>query len=274
MKTYHFKSCMIGASIPLEKPAAFFRIQRSNKWREYLVLEERHLISVLKQQCEGMQVYLFEYGCITFVNFEEADISVFLEFLAGMVDAIDYAMVARYSESHLIEVGEDGSFRPWKESRRTCAFGPYVIPIIAILLSKSSALNKIEVDVDANLDDSGQYIEYLRRGKLQFNKKALSVVISNFLKFEYASIRTLRIYDRSVMDNDSIDSRELYDAFADYYELNDRFDVLQSKIGSLRGTMKSYNSLSYRRNENRLYWFEVFLLVMFPIAGLIRLILH
>ena len=273
MRTMRFKSYKIGSNIPLEKPASFFQLQRSSSWREHIVLDSHHLESVLKKDCGSMRAYLFEFGCITFVDFNDFDIQVFFEFFAGMVEPIDYSMVARFAESHTIRIQEDLTFRPWNESSYTYKFEDSVILLISNLLAKSAAMNKIENDVDANIDESGQYIEYLRRGQLQFSKKASVVLISKFLKFEYESINSIRIFERSA-DNDNINGRELYDALAEYYELNDRFDVIQSKISSLRSTMKAYNSISYRRDENRLYIFEVFLLGLFPLASLLRLFFH
>lgn len=274
MKTMQFRSYKIGPGIALEKPAAFFRMQRSSTWKEYIVLEAHHLEGVLKKQCGPMRAYLFEFGCICLVNFNEDDTQVFLEFIAGMVESIDYSMVARFSESHSIEIGEQNEFKIWPGSGKVYSFEDAFIPVVAFILAKSSALNKIETDISDNLDESGKYIDDLKRGRLRIDKKGLSVIISKFLKFEYESINNIRIFDRSAADNNSMSSRELHDELAEHYEINDRFDVLQSKINSLRGTMKTYNSLSYRQSENRLYLFEVFLLGLFPVVSIIRMFFH
>lgn len=274
MRTLRFKSCKLSPSIPLEKTATFFRMPRTSSWKEYIVLYGHHLEEVLKKPCGSMRAYLFEFGCMTFVDFDEADIQIFLEFMEGMVEDVDYSMVARFAETHVLEVENESEFRPWPESGSTYIFEDAVIPLTAMILAKSSALNKIELDVNANIDESETYIEYLRKGRLRLNKKTLSMMISKFLKFEYESMNNIRIFDRSVAANNSLSSREIYDALSEYYELHDRFDVLQNKIGSLRSTMKSYNSLSYRQIENRLYVFEIFLLVLFPLVSLIRMFLH
>jgi required for meiotic nuclear division protein 1 len=274
MRTIRFKSCQIGSSISLDKMATFFRMPRTSSWKEYIVLNGQQLEEVLKKQCGSMHAYLFEFGCITFVDFDEADIQTFLEFFAGMVESIDYSMVARYAETHLIEVVNQSEFKPWPGSSSTYDFEEAVIPLTSIILAKSTALNKIESDVNANIDESETYIDYLKRGRLRINKKALTTMISKFLKFEYESMNGIRIFDRSVAANNSLNGRGLYDELAEYYELYDRFDVLQSKIGSLRSTMKSYNSLSYRQIENRLYILEIFLLGLFPVVSLIRMFMH
>jgi required for meiotic nuclear division protein 1 len=274
MRTIRFRSCKIGPNLPLEKTAAFFRLKRSSGWKEYIELQGPHLEEILKRHCGPMKAYLFEFGCITFVDFEDPDITLFLEFIEGIVDGVDYAMVARFSENHLLMVDDDGSFRPWPESEAVEGFEESYIPLFALLLAKSAALNKIEYDVNANIDDSETYLDYLRRGQLRMNKKALMMFVSKFLKFEYESIHSVRIFDRSVAENVHLNGRKLYDSFAEYMEIWDRFDVLQSKIASLRNTMKTYNSLSHRQIENRLYLFEVFLLGLFPVMYLVRWFFH
>lgn len=274
MRTIRFKSCKISPNIPLEKTATYFRMPRASSWREYIVLRGPQLEEVLKKQCGSMRAYLFEFGCITFVGFEEPDIQTFLEFIEGMVEDVDYSTVARFSETHEVEV-EGTELRPWPGAGVTFRFDEEeVLALTALILAKASALNKIELDVNANIDESETYIDYLNRGRLRHNKKALSVMITKFLKFEYESMNNIRIYDRSVAANNSLNGRALYDALAEYFELHDRFDGIQSKIGSLRSTMKSYNSLSYRQIENRLYVFEIFLLGLFPVVSLVRMFLH
>lgn len=274
MKTIRFRSLKVGPSILLEKPVSFFRMQRTSTWKEYIVLGPADLEQVLKRPCREEQAYLFEFGCVCMVNFSEGDKEVFLEFLAGMVEALDYSMIARFGESHVLQVDDGGQFRPWADSALSFEYNAEVPPVVATILAKSAAMNKIELDISSNLDEFGAYIDYLKRGRLRINKKGLSVMVTKFLKFEHESIGSVRIFDRSIPDSYSRLSRELYDALAEHYELNDRFEVLRSKIGSLRSTMKTYNSLSYRQSENRLYLFEIFLLGLFPAVKLIEMFFH
>lgn len=274
MRILRFKSCVIGSPIPLEKPAAFFRIERTASWKESLLLDESHLEKILQKPCDDKRVYLFEYGCITFLNLDEGELQTFFDFMAGLVDELDYAMIARYTESHIFHVDETGEFHPWEGSPLTFRAEEPIFPLVASLLAKSAALTKVEADVDAHIDESEQYIEKLRLGRLRFNKKGSSEMQAKFLKFEYTSIMTIRIFDRATADIDSQNSRALYDVLAEHYELNDRFDVLNSKIGSLRQAMKTYNSLTFETGENRLYVLEIFLLVLFPLASLVRLFLY
>jgi len=274
IRLLHFKSCVIGSAIDLEKPAAFFRIERTASWKEYLELGEAHLETILQKPCPDKRVFLFEYGCAAFLNLDEGELQTFFDFLAGLVDEIDYAMVVRFAESHVLTVDEAGELQPWEGSPLTFRVEEPIFPLVASLLAKSAALTKIEADVDAHLDQSEQLIVNLQRGRLRFNKRTSSAVLAKFLKFEFDSILTIRIFDRATAENDSQNSRSLYDALAEHYELNDRYEVLESKIGSLRTAMKTHNSLSVESNENRLYLWEIFLLILFPLGALARILLH
>ena len=269
MRTMHFKSCRISSGIPLEKLVSFFRMQRSSIRKHYVILGETELALVLKTSTGSRRAYLFEFGCITFVDFEEFEIQLFIEFLTGMADRIDYAMVAKFADSHTLEIDDNQEYLPWRTCPQAYHFEDSVVPIISIILAKSVALDKIEKDVGNHLDESEKYIDYLQKGRLRINRKSLTAFISGFLKFEYESIRSIRIYDRSFSDNNT-GCKEIYDSLSGFYELNDRFDVLQGKIKSLHNTMKTYNALSYQRAENRLYLFEIVLLFLFPLATTLR----
>lgn len=273
MRTMYFRSCRISSGIPLGKLVSFFRMQRSNIWKPYVVLGETELALVLKTSTSFRRAYLFEFGCITFVDFEEFEIQLFIEFLTGMVDKIDYAMVAKFADSHTLEIDDNQEYLPWRTCSQAYHFEDSVVPIISVILAKSVALDKIEKDVGSNLDESEKYIDYLQKGRLRIDRKSLSAFISGFLKFEYESISNIRIYDRSFSDN-NISCKEIYDSLSGFYELNDRFDVLQSKINSFHNTMKTYNSLSYQRAENRLYLFEIVLLFLFPLAAAMRFVFN
>ncbi len=270
MRKIRFKSCKITTRIPLDRLASFFRLQKLSSWKEYIVLNGHYLEDILKINCNSKSVYLFEFGCVTFVEFEEDEVQVFLDFLAGIVEKIDYAMFARFSENHSILVGDDSTFKPWSECTRFHRFDEPAQLIISVILAKSAALDKIETDVNENMDETERYVEYLRKGKFHMNKKAFSLIIYRILKFEFESINNIRIFDRSAVFEHRIKSRDLYDSLAGYYELDDRFAVLQSKTASLHRTAKAYNVLSYKGIENRLYVLEIFLLALFPLVSLIH----
>jgi len=65
MKTVHFISYKVAASLPLDKIAAFLKTNMKFTWDEYIVVGGEQLDTILKYHSEDKAVYLFKYGCIS-----------------------------------------------------------------------------------------------------------------------------------------------------------------------------------------------------------------
>lgn len=81
MDSINFSCYLIAPKLPLNKLVEFFKMHRHLSWEEYIVLKGMHLEPILKYATEHKQVYLFEFGCVTFVNFSHAEIHVFIDYL-------------------------------------------------------------------------------------------------------------------------------------------------------------------------------------------------
>lgn len=270
MKTIHLNSFKIFTKLPLNKIAAFFKMLRPLSWKEYIVLKGQHLEMILKHSIEGKQVYLFEFGCITFVNLDSDEIRIFLEYIESIIGKLDYMSFAKFYERHLLYMENDEACRLWKEDDRIFLYQESILPIVANILAKSTALSKIEGEVNVLLDDAENFIKKLQIGQLYLNSKEFQEINTKILRFQYDIINTIRILDRTSSGNSNRLSMEISDALSTYYELQDRVDIIQSKIDDLQRVMKSYSTLSFKQNENRLYWFEIFLLVLFPLSHILH----
>jgi len=269
MKNFTFKSYKIAPSLPLKKIESFFRISRQFTWKEYIVLEGEHIETVLKYAAGSRKVFLFKFGCATFINFSEHEIHTFLKYLESITDNVKIAIYTEYSESHNITVSDNGKCRLWDKSEETIPYGEYILHAVSIVLAKSVELNLIEKDASELLDESESFIIHLQKGVLRASTRKFTKTISKILKFEYNSVNSIKIYDRPVSDKYPIESRAAYDSLAKYYELHKRFDAIHNKINNLREIIKSYSSLSYKKNEFRLLAFEIFLLILFPLSRLL-----
>jgi len=59
----------------------------------------------------------------------------------------------------------------------------------------------------------------------------------------------------------------------EYFEMNDRYKILQSKINDLQEITELYTSLSQNQTEHRLVMFESLLLLLFPLFYIIESLL-
>lgn len=265
MKTLNFNCFKIASRLPLGTLASFFNTHSPLSWKNYICLKGNHIDIVLKYQTTLKEAYLFEFGCVTFVNFTSDEIRVFLQYLKSIVGNIDSNMFTKFHESHTMKINNFGRCNLWKGNSQTILFHDYIIPITSIILAKSTALYKMEVDVGNLLDKAENFIHYLKKGKLHANTKHYTVTYAKIIRFEYDGINSIRIFDRSFDGDENVHAREVYDILAEYYELHERFDVIAGKVEDLRNIIGSYSSLSHNYNEKRLLMFEIFLLCLFPL---------
>lgn len=269
VETVSFSCFKIAPRLPLEKIASFFEIRMPQSWNEFLLLTEKHLGEILKSAASFQQVFLFEFGSITFVNFTTEEVSVFLEYLESITGSIQSGFFSKFRESHTLEI-DKGSCRLWNNSKEEIVYDDSIIPIISSILAKSAALGKIEADVDWILDEAEKFINNLQKGRLSMKKRKYAAVLTKILRFEYDIINSVRIFDRPSYADNHLHSRDIFDSLAGYYELHDRFDIVESKMDDLRRITSAYSGLSRSRQEKRLLAFEVFLLALFPLSHLVH----
>lgn len=266
MPTINFNCFKLATKLPLGKIAAFFKIHQPVSWEGYLVLEDKHLEAVFKYSANSKQVYLFEFGCATFVNFNIGEIRCFIDYLKTLVDVVDNNLFAVFHESHSLEVNKDGNCVLWSGNTSYVKYNEYVTHIVSMVLAKSTALSQIEVEADNLLNEAEKFIGYLKKGWLRANTRKSAATIARILRFEYESITNIRIFDRFFDSKAGVASKEIYDHMAEHYELHDRFKVIKSKTNDLKRIVNNYSTLSYNDTERRLLIFEIFLLALFPIS--------
>ncbi|WHH57310.1 RMD1 family protein [Petroclostridium sp. X23] len=268
MAVLNFDSYKIAPGFPLNKIALFFQTHSPLSWKEYIHLTGHHISAVLKYKMGNKQVFIFCFGAIVFVDFTQQEIYAFLQHLESIIDGIDYSFIAKYHEGHSIHVSSDGKCTLWKDQTKYFIYHEYIVHVIAGILAKSVAISKIEESVNRLLNEGEDVLSNLQKGRLNFSKKNNTITTARILRFEYESISSIGLFDQSTNLVQSIQSKEIYDFLENYYELYDRYKIIQSKIFDLRRIMKSYAMLSYKYHEAKRYLLEIFLLALFPLFHL------
>ena len=274
MKILLLKTFRIAPKIPLETVIRYFRLDLPGSWKEYIILNGRDLNEVFKCRTDSKKVFLFDFGCAVFLNFNSEEISTFLEFLQSLTGNVDYSLLAKYHERHIAKIYPDNTISLWRNSSLRFKYNDGIITLIAAVLAKSTALEKIERDLDNMLDEAEGYISKLQKGRLKANTGSFAATAAHLLRYEFDISASIRIFDRPYCTNCDFMYRNIYDKFSKYYELSDRLEVLERKTGELRNIVKSYSNISYSRQERRLILFEVFLLALFPLSYLAGAILQ
>jgi required for meiotic nuclear division protein 1 len=271
MKTINFICYKLASRFPLGVAADFFHTHRAFSWKEYIVLGCEQLESVLKYSCSGKYVYLFSFGCLTFINFEQDEVYTLLRYIESITGKMDYSLISTYNESHRLEIDENNMCRPWRTCRESVPYADSILQMIAVILAKSTELYKVETDISKLLDSAEMYINYLQRGRLPGRGRVLSNMTLKIIRFQYETLESIKIYDRPNFQDDRLADRAVYDGLSNYYELKERVAAVQNKTADLQKILEAYSSLSHNRGAARLVWLEVFLLALFPVFHIIHL---
>jgi uncharacterized Rmd1/YagE family protein len=267
MKKVSFNCFKIASRLPLDRVASHFEIRRSPSWQNFIVLESGRLDRVFKYSDPQKKVYLFDFGCIVFINFDVESMKHFIGYLNSITGNIDYSFFTRYSDSHIIEIMHEGTCSLWQGSGYTIKYFDGVITAVSLALARSTALMHIENRLASMLDESERFIEFLQKGRLRAKSHKFAKVAARVLSFEYETINNIRIFDRFVpVSERPTAAKEAYKIMEEYYELLERFEIMESKIEDLKGIVKRYHYLSHNTIESRLLIFEIFLLALFPLS--------
>ncbi len=254
----------IASKLPLVNISSYFDLKLESGWKEYIKLNKDHIEKIFKYESDK-KVYLYKYGCITFVGFNQNEIHNFLDYLRSSFVDLDSKLFTRYYEAQTMSISEDGYIKLWPESEHQFKYNEGIIDIAATILAKSIELYKIETELPIVLDNADIFTEYLKKGKLRANTKKVVSVMTECIRFKYNSIESVRLLDRPAEFNNTIKSRKIFDIFSDYYELNDRYDILLNRINVLDSITEEYFSFRSIQSERRLLLFEILLLCFFPL---------
>jgi uncharacterized Rmd1/YagE family protein len=265
MKEINFNTYKIATKLPLTRIAPFFKQKKETVRKEYLKIEETEVNNILKYTSEEKAVYLYKFGCITFLNFNQDEISVFLEYLETLFIDIDYKSLSKFNETHVMYPLNDDFISLWGDAEIKFRYHHYVEDIASAILAKSTELYKIETELSEVFDETGNFIQQLNHGNLRANTKKVASTIAKSIRFKYRSIESLRLLDRPSEFNRSIESREIFDTMSEYFELDERYTIISNQMKIVDAITGEYFSFRNKMFERRLLLFEIFLLASFPL---------
>jgi len=269
MEKITFYTYKAAGKLPLVQIASFFNLKQGADWKEYIKIEGAEVENVLKYNSSKKAVYLYKYGCITFLGFNQDEIYIFLEYLKKLFVELDNKLLSQFSETHVMTVTDDGYVKLWEDAEATFNYQENIDDIAAAVLAKSTELYKIETELSEVLDEAGKFITYLNKGQLSANKKNVISTIAKCVRFKYRSIESVRLLGRPSEFNKTIESRQIFDTMSDFFELNERYVILTNRMGILDSITGEYFIFRSKKSERRLLLFEVFLLCLFPLLHMI-----
>lgn len=265
MKRIIFNTYKAVMKLPLVRIAGFFDLRQAAGWKEHLKIDGTEVEKILKYASTEKAVYLYKYGCITFMNFNQDEISIFLDYLETLFVELDYQLLSHYNETHVVTLSSEGEVYLWEGADPEFQNHRQVADIVAAVLAKSTELSAIETELSEVLDDADHFIAQLKRGYLKAdNHKVISTIAKN-IRFKYRSLGSVRLLDRPSEFNRTLEARKMFDTLSEYFELNERYGVISDQMEILDSITGEYFSFRSKRSEKRLLIFEIVLLTLFPI---------
>lgn len=266
MNIIMFNTFKVASKLPLKKIAAYFNLTEDTGWKEYIKIDSNIIEKMFKYGSSNKSVYLYRYGCITFVNFKYHEINHFFQYLSQIYVVLDSSLLSKFGETHVIGVDDEGFVRLWEGAEEKYPYNDILLNIIATVLAKSTELDKIETELNSVLDESELLINYLNTGRLRANTKKVVSIIAKCTRFKYRTIESVKLLDRPYEFDRLMENRKIFDDLSTYYELNDRYENISSRTHVLDSITQEYFTYKSNQSERRLLVFEIFLLALFPLS--------
>lgn len=264
MNTIIFNTFKVATKLNLAQIATYFGLKKDAGWKEFITIKGDIIEKIFMYDSSDKSVYLYKYGCITFVNFKLHEIQHFFEYLTKIYVEIDNKLISKFTETHVMNVKED-LVKLWESSEEMHQYDEIIVDIVATVLSKSTEMNKIETELIKVLDDAGLLINYLNTGILRANSKKVISIIAQCTRFKYRTIESVRLLDRPAEFSKTIEIRKIFDDISNFFELDDRYATMSSRTDVLDSITKKYFDFKHKQSESRLLKFEILLLAIFPL---------
>ena len=265
-----FKAIVISNEINLNKIAQHFGINRKFKWEESLILRNAELQGILSQTDDKM-VYAFHFGSVVFLNFQHHEIMDVINYLKKIEVGINQSNLFKYVDEYKIESTPEGIFAINNEYMVTKEQADYQLDIVATILAKSVALDKIEMDIYYLLDEIEEVVNDLHQGRLAVSDEKLAKMSASILGLKLSTISYIMLLDKPAITWNNENASALFNELTTLFELNDRYDKIRHKIDILMDITEVFSGLAHAKRGTRLEWAVIILIGIEIVLSLIDL---
>lgn len=270
MKNIQIKCCKISPKIPLDKIGNYFGFNKISSWKTYICLDKDNVSQIIKELVSDTKVYIFQYGILGFVNLNEVQIQMIVNFMESFIGKIDYNQFSLQREKHEFVLSNENSCFVYEGSEKEIEFDWDIVEGTAVVLSKSIELERYENILNSVLDSVENYISEISQNRINLKRGIFRRNMAKVLRFQTDSLYSIKVFDRDFYDYDSVRGKFIFKELCKHFEIFERFDVLEEKINNLNSVMKTYRERAFMSEERRIFWYEILLIGMFPLTGIVR----
>lgn len=255
MKQYTLIAKGVCSEFNISEISKHYGIEKKVKWEEPLII-----IDNIKS------MYIYHFGVIVFINFDDKDIEGNIEEIKNIPNSIkSINKDIKYNEIERYNLIEDKSIKE-KEveftSYRSDVIDKYILNMTALVLAKSVALEIIENNVDKVFDQIETQIIKLKKGRLRINDKKVTSMIGKILSFKHTTISYIMMLDKPSLAWKDPEAEEHFNEMYDLFELEDRYNNLNAKLETLLDTVKIIADLQHSKTANKMELIVILLILI------------
>lgn len=264
-----FKALVINNELNLNKIAKHFGINRSFKWEESLTLSEQ-LLQGIVQDIVNKSIYIFHFGSIVFINFQYHEIMDFLNYIKKIQPELNVTDKFKHTDDYKLEIKQGESQTINNDLMTTSQAEKYQMEIIATILAKSVALEKIEIEIGYLLDEIEYIVNKLQQSELAFSDKKLARFSGNILGFKLNTISYIMLLDKPDITWENEAASNLFNDLSNLFELDDRYKTILDKTATLMDITEVFSGLAHAKRGNKLEWAVIILIAIEIVLSLIE----
>jgi len=270
MNELRFKTFAVAKEIDLNRIARECGIKKKYIWEEPLILQDQLLENIIGEiPREDEKILLFSFGSVVFINSTRKRNDIFMHYLKEIKLDIDLKNYAEFQEDyalHLVSGNEVEFTDDYVQIPKLESFYPL---LTSIVIAKSAALKKTEEQLSIILDDLEIRVENLELGRLNIGNRELAKIIAKIVRHEYNTIAYIMILDKPGITWTNTDAADFYEKMSDFFELNDRYEVIKNKTVILKGIVDGLSTISNSMRGLFVEWVIVVLIVVEVILMLV-----
>jgi len=260
MRQHHFTAFALAGELDLNKLGTHLGINRKYRWEEPMQLHPETLQTVTGALPDDQLVYLYYFGGVVFLNCTDTTIRDFSGKMGKVADAFRDFPNIKYQERYSLRIDGEGALTIVNDYAVMPRYDRVFIDIIAFVIAKSVALERIEEQVDLVLDDMESLIALLDQGKLGIPDKRLAKLASRILNFKYRTIAYIMVLDKPEITWERQEADRLYLTMDNLFELRQRYQEIKHKTETLMDITEVFSNLSHASRASRLEWIIIILI--------------
>lgn len=262
MNEMQFRAYSVANEIELNKIAVQCGIPKKYTWEEPLILQGEVLNTIMgRKLAEEQRLMVFSFGSVVLINMQDSDMPILLEYLKTFESNVDTGSWRQYSDDYELRTGESDELELTDKSAVVSGLEPFHPELVSIILAKSVALEKSEDQLGRILDKLESMIERLEKGKLRIRDRELAKTTARIARHEYNTINYIMILDKPDVTWTSSSAAGFYDRMSEFFELNDRFEILTKKTAILNNIIEGFSSISHSIRGLFVEWVIVALII-------------